>query len=80
MNISKGARARKDAGEGGMFTPLVMFTSLPNAESIKALLHAVAGAEREYCGFVAHHPWWIMDGARELIKAVCEACNGCSVG
>jgi hypothetical protein len=69
-----------------MFTPrcehatTVMFTSRPNAESIKALLRAVAGAEREYCGFVAHHPWWIMDGARELIKAVCEACNGCSVG
>jgi hypothetical protein len=79
VNVSGGARARTDAGVS-MWTPLVMFTVFPNAESIKALLRAVEGAELYYCGSVAHQPWFIMDGAREQLKAVCEACNGCSVG
>jgi len=77
FNVSKGARARAGAG---MWTPLVAFTAFPNAECIKALLRAVEGAEAYYCGNVAHLPFAIMDGALELVKAVSEACNGCSVG
>ena len=79
VNVSGGGRARTHAG-ASMWTPLLMCTCFPNAECFKALLHAAMGAERYYCGFVAHLPWAIMDGGRELIKAICEALNGCSVG
>ena len=79
VNVSGGGRARANAGES-MWTPLLLCTSFPNAECIKALLRAADGAEAYYCGSVAHLPWAIMDGGRELVKAICEAENGCSVG
>ena len=79
VNVSGGGRARTHAGES-MWTPLLMCTCFPNAECIKALLRAAMGAEAYYCGFVAHLPWAIMDGGREIIKAICEAFNNCSVG
>jgi hypothetical protein len=29
---------------------------------------------------MVHLPWAIKDGGRELVKAMCEAYNGCTVG
>jgi len=78
-NVSGGGRARTHAGES-MWTPLLMCSCFPNAECIKALLRAAMGAEAYYCGSVAHLPWAIMDGGREIAKAISEACNGVSVG
>ena len=77
MNVSKGARVRAGAS---MFTPLVAFTCFPNEECVKAILHALRGAEEYYCGSVAHQGLWIMDAARELNNAVCEVFNKCSLG